>query len=173
MATAGCADGDGESSEALHEACTEWHGDRALSYPENDEASRHCRGNVGDFVEHDDAPTSGSWSGGRHSKVRTESVDGGSPILQFLRSRGASDSLIRQLARKADATGYGISTSTPMSYQQAQDFAVAIIRECDQMAAGETSWSAEVYRDVATGATPAAAQEMHTYLRASFCPEVS
>jgi hypothetical protein len=92
-------------------------------------------------------------------------------IADFLARRGVSDSTVRQLGLVADRTGYG-GFSRVIAFDDAQGLASVMVTFCDEIAAGEKTWTQSVAEDVATGAPRADAEEMNRYLRQTFCPAV-
>lgn len=89
-----------------------------------------------------------------------------------LADRGITAEQVIELGRLADATGYGLSPDSPLSFQQAQDFAVVIVGLCDDVASGATTWQAQIEQDVADGAPRDDAVLMNNFLRNSFCPRL-
>lgn len=97
---------------------------------------------------------------------------GDAETAEYLDRRGVTEEMVVTLGRIADATGYGLSPGTPLSYEQAQLFAAAIVTVCDDVADGNTTWADQTRRDQLDGAPTAAARQMNTYLRVQFCRSV-
>ncbi|MGY1737015.1 hypothetical protein [Geodermatophilus sp. SYSU D00684] len=124
----------------------------------------------------EDLPSTDSGADGElgHAPPPTQpGTDGSEAIAEFLASRGVTESMIRQLGAKADATGYGLSPGTPLPFDQAQNFAAIMVSVCDKVTSGQTTWSAQIAEDVAARAPLADSQEMNGYLRDVFCPQLS
>jgi hypothetical protein len=106
------------------------------------------------------------------TRSNSQSVGGDPELGAYLAGRGVDDSLVRRLGAMADMTGYGLSPGNPLPFEQAQGFAVAIIDRCNQVSSGQITWNEAVNEDVIDGAPVSHAQQMNSFLRGTFCPQV-
>lgn len=86
--------------------------------------------------------------------------------------RGLTRGDVLALGWMADSTGYGLSPETPLSFEQATDFAYAIILRCDDAALND-NWEDLIAEDVSMGAPESQARKMNAYIRDEYCTKLN
>lgn len=81
-----------------------------------------------------------------------------------------ASAVIDELGRMADVYGYGLSPGSPLSYEQAIEFAYAVSLTCDFLDSGAMTFNESVREDIQGGAPPSDARGFNRYLDRTFCP---
>lgn len=118
-----------------------------------------------------DRPAHATTEAGSPTTESSSEVD--TSIQDALAERGVTDDMVRRLGAMADSTGYGYGPGTTLPFDQAQNFAVAVLVTCDQVVARTLTWDQAIRDDMSTGAPAGAAEKMNGYLRDVYCPALS